>query len=153
MKKFLKQVFTHTGSTNLRDLLQILTNMGVEYDDSILNDLDQLIEEKFIIQAHTNISGIYYRVVGVDNSDSLEQSIAKIMDLLPRQFPNGQEFTTNSLHKAQQDTLGLSKVSIIQIVENLLDQNTIEVSATKKYMGREYKCYRIIGSKKKVKAS
>ena len=62
MKRFLKQVFFHTGSTNLRDLCQMLTNMGVEYDDSILNDLDQLIEEEFLIRAFTNISGVYYRV-------------------------------------------------------------------------------------------
>lgn len=148
MKKFLKQVFTHTGSTNLRDLLQTLTNMGVEYDDSILSDLDELIDEKFITRAYTNISGIYYRVVGADPTENLEQSIDQILDLLPKQFPKRQEFTANTLHKVQQDTLGLSKATILQVVEHLLDQNAIEVSATKKYMGREYKCYKVNMSKK-----
>ena len=142
MKGFLKQVFFHTGSTNLRDLCQTLTNMGVEYDDSILNDLDQLIEEEFLIRAFTNISGVYYRVKGVDNDDHLEQKVAAVMKLLAEQFDK-KEFTTNSLHKAQQETLGLPKIVIVKIVDDLLETGTLEVSATKKYMGREYKCYRI----------
>lgn len=141
MKKFLKQVFFHTGSTNLRDLCQMLTNMGVEYDDSILNDLDQLIEEEFLIRAFTNISGVYYRVKGVDNDDNLERKIDAVMKLLAEQFDK-KEFTTNSLHKAQQETLGLPKIVIVKVVDDLLETGTIEVSATKKYMGREYKCYR-----------
>lgn len=120
----------------------MLTNMGVEYDDSILNDLDQLIEEEFLIRAFTNISGVYYRVKGVDNDDHLEQKVAAVMKLLAEQFDK-KEFTANSLHKAQQETLGLPKIVIVKIMDDLLETGTLEVSATKKYMGREYKCYRI----------
>ncbi len=148
MKKFLKQVFTHTGSTNLRDLLQILTNMGVEYDDSILNDLDQMVEEGFLVRAFTNISGVYYRVKDLDNEDHLEQKIGRMMELVQEKF-QGQDFTTNTLHKSQQDELGLSKATVAKVVEELLETNAIEVKATKKYMGREYKVYRLAAGSKK----
>lgn len=148
MKKFLKQVFAHSGSTNLRDLLQILTNLGVEYDDSILQDLDSLIEEGFIIKAFTNISGVYYRIKDLDHEDHLEQKIGRMMKLVQEKFKDT-EFTTNTLHKSQQDELGLSKVTVARIVEDLLESNSIEVKATKKYMGREYKVYCTVGAKKK----
>jgi predicted transcriptional regulator len=148
MKKFLKQVFTHTGSTNLRDLLQILTNMGTEYDDSILEELDSLIEEGFIVKAHTNISGVYYRIKDMDSEDHLEKKITGVVELLESKFKDT-EFTTNTLHKAQQDEMGLSKVTVARIVEDLLDSNSIEVKSVKKYMGREYKVYRVKGTKKK----